>query len=102
MKNKDIFSMGKIIDKFIAVNPEDLDNEYTSCLIEYNKKVYEVIINKYNSVLDPDEEAIIVSESLSEIVNEPIIEDDKPLVTFTFDKTDSEDDSDYEFPNFIL
>jgi hypothetical protein len=103
MTNRDIFSKGKIIDKFIALNPDDPDNDYTSCSVEYNNTLYEVIIDKHNTVLYPDEESIIISNDLKTLLNTPVEEDnDKPLIQFTFDKKDESDDSDFEFPNYIL
>lgn len=104
MTNRDVFLKGKVIDKFIAVNPDDLYDEYTSCVIEYQTKVYEVIVNKYNDVLNPDDDAILLSNSLKDILDEAQnVEEDKPLVSFNYDKIDSpEDDTDYPFPNFTI
>jgi hypothetical protein len=102
MTNKEIFSRGKIIDKFIAVNPDDPDNDYTSCSVEYNNILYEIVVDKNNVVLNPDEDAIVISDNLKDILEAPVEEDNKPLIQFTFDKTDSPDDSDFEFPNYIL
>lgn len=103
MTNKEIFSRGKIIDKFIAVNPDDPDSDYTSCSVEYNNILYEVVVDKHNVVLNPDDDAFIISDNLKNLLETPVDEKaDEPLIKFTFDKTDLSDDSDFEFPNYIL
>jgi hypothetical protein len=104
MNNREVFLKGKVIDRFVALNPDDLDDECSSCIIEYQTKVYEVIVNKYNDVLNPDDDVIILSNSLQEMLDEPLdMEEYKPLVSFNYDKVDSkEDDTDYPFPNFTL
>lgn len=85
MKSGELFRSGKIIDTFIHINPNDLENEYFGHYIQYENSLYEIITDSNNTVLSPDSDARLVTDDINKIYeigsydyeeeNEPVIQE---------------------------
>jgi hypothetical protein len=59
MTNREVYDIGRRIESFNYVNQYDLDNVYIGYLIQIENTIYQVIVNQYNIIVNPDEQAEI-------------------------------------------
>lgn len=67
MTNSELFKMGKIVELYNYVDPNDLDADYIGHLIVYDNKVYEVITDEKQVPLNPNGSPTLMSESLEDM-----------------------------------
>lgn len=67
MKSSELFSSGKIIDTFIHINPNDLENEYFGHYVQYENSVYEIIIDSNNNLVSPDSDARLITDDINKM-----------------------------------
>lgn len=59
MTNREVYDIGRRIESFNYVNQYDLDNVYIGYLIQIENTIYQVIVNQYNIIVNPDDQAEI-------------------------------------------
>lgn len=67
MTAKDLFDSGKIIDTFIHINPDDLNNEYIGHLIQHGNSVYQVITDSNNNLVNPNNDAVMITDDIENL-----------------------------------
>lgn len=79
MTNQFIFDKGKVIENFNYILQDDPYNDYVGNLVEYDKKIYEIITDISGKVVDPDLIPIALSNNVSEIYDYINDINDKPF-----------------------
>lgn len=79
MTNKFIYSKGRVIENFNYILPDDPYNDYIGNLIDFNNTIYEIVTDLSGNVLNPDDDAIIVSSDIEKIYDHIDYLNSKPL-----------------------
>ncbi len=79
MTNQFIFDKGKVIENFNYILQDDPYNDYVGNLVEYDKKIYEIITDISGKVVDADLIPTALSNDVSEIYDHIDYINDRPL-----------------------
>lgn len=79
MTNQFIFDKGKVIENFNYILQDDPYNDYVGNLVEYDKKIYEIITDISGKVVDADLIPTALSNDVSEIYDYIDYINDRPL-----------------------
>ncbi len=85
MTSAEIFRLGSVIENYSYINPDDLEGQYVGHLVVFEKKVYEIVTDANNKIVEFSYEPRLVSEDIDKMYEEMESYDQEPTVDYTME-----------------
>lgn len=82
MTSAEIFRLGSVIENYSYINPDDLEGQYVGHLVVFEKKVYEIVTDINNKIVEFSYEPRLVSEDVDKMYEEIEIYDSEPEMNY--------------------